>query len=69
MCNNKGMTMIESLFSFSLFISVVILLLNFMTLSLFQETRLQAHYQKLKEKEVALSYTNDYGHLIQKALR
>lgn len=69
MFNNKGVTLIESLFSFSLFISVVILLISFMTMSLSQEKQLDKHYQSLKQKEVSLSYTNDYGSLVQKALR
>ena len=69
MYNNKGMTLIESLFSFSLFISVVILLVSFMTMILSQEKQLDKHYQSLNKKEVSLSYTNDYANLIQKALR
>ena len=63
------MTLIESLFSFSLFISVVILLVSFMTMILSQEKQLDKHYQSLNKKEVSLSYTNDYANLIQKALR
>lgn len=69
MCNNKGMTLIESLFSFSLFIGVVILLMSFMNMSLSQENKLDKYYQSLNKKEVSLSYSNDYVNLIQKALR
>lgn len=69
MYNNKGMTLIESLFSFSLFIGVVILLMSFMNMSLSQENKLDKYYQSLNKKEVSISYSNDYVNLIQKALR
>lgn len=63
------MTLIESLFSFSLFIGVVILLMSFMNMSLSQENKLDKYYQSLNKKEVSISYSNDYVNLIQKALR
>ena len=69
MFNNKGMTLIESLFAFEIFVVVVVTLLSMINVSMSQEARLNQHYQTINQKEVSLSYSNDFTSLIKEALR
>ena len=69
MFNNKGMTLIESLFAFEIFVVVVVTLLSMINVSMSQEVRLNQHYQTINQKEVSLSYSNDFTSLIKEALR
>lgn len=68
MFNNKGSTLIESLFAFQIYIIVIILFVSLL-MQLFQgEIRISKHYQDIQKKEVNISYKNNYTEIIEEVL-
>lgn len=68
MFNHKGSTLIESLLAFEIFITILTLFVTLFASLYQQENKLQKLYQKISEKEVDISFQDDYQNLIQQAL-
>lgn len=68
MLNKKGMTLIESLLAFDIFISVLVVFLSLFTTLYQQESRIQKQYESLMAKEGELSFCNEFIETITMAL-
>lgn len=68
MWNNKGSTLIESLFAFEIFISILILFVSLFSVLYEKEIIVNEKYQYLLEKEGDFTYTADYTEIIEKVL-
>lgn len=68
MFNNKGSTLIESLFAFQIYITVIILLVS-LFVQLFQgEIRISNHYKYIQNKEVKILYKENFTEIIEEVL-
>lgn len=68
MCDKKGSTLIESLFAFEIFITVIILFVGLFSGLYEKENTIQKNYQMLLEKEREFTYSQDYIDIIEMAL-
>lgn len=67
MCNNKGMTLIESLVAFEIYVSIIILILGLYMHALEKNNQTKMIYQKL-QKEEKISYTENFQSLMEEVL-
>lgn len=65
--NNKGMTLIETLFAFSIYITVIVLFISLLTKGLQTKQRL-TNQQYLNTKEVSISKQNTLEEVIKGVL-
>lgn len=65
--NNKGSTLIESLFAFEIYITVLILFLSLLSHIYQGESRMNQNYIDLLKKEECV-YQNDFTNLVEKVL-
>jgi type II secretory pathway pseudopilin PulG len=65
--NNKGMTLIETLFAFSIYITVIVLFVSLLTKGLQTMQRL-TNQQYLNTKEVSISKQNTLEEVIKGVL-
>lgn len=68
MLNKGGMTLVESLFAFNIYISVLIVFVSLFNILLNQETKIDNYYQELEKKEVQLSIQKDFSATIDLVL-
>lgn len=68
MFNKKGSTLIEALFAFEIFVSVLMMFVSLFISIYQQEAKLKSFYQKIEQQEVEVSLQNDYISLIQEVL-
>lgn len=68
MLNSRGSTLIESLFAFEIFISVLVLLLISLSTIYSHEIRLRDHYDTILKKEESLLESEDFTNLIEMVL-
>lgn len=68
MFNNKGMTLIESLFAFEIFIVVIVMLVSLFQLSLSQEIRLNEYYQTINQKEESITHCENFEEIVKQVL-
>ena len=68
MLGKRGSTLIESLFAFEIFISVLVIYMGLMTNLFSNETKISQYYQDVLKKEGEISFSEDFTELIQMAL-
>lgn len=68
MLNKKGMTLVESLLAFNIFISVVVLFVSLFHTIYIHEIKIDDHYQEILDKEESILYQNDFYTLIEEVL-
>ncbi len=68
MFNKRGSTLIESLFAFEIFITVLVLFVSLMTSVFSQEKRILENYQYILQKEGELTYEHDFTEIINQVL-
>lgn len=68
MFNHKGSTLIEALFAFQIFISVIIMFITLFSQINLQKSKLSHHYEMILEEEGDLIYQEDFQELIEMVL-
>ena len=68
MFNNKGSTLIESLFAFQIYISIVVLFVVLLTQLYDGENRLKRQYISIQNKEEKILYQENFIDIIKMAL-
>jgi len=68
MYNNKGSTLIESLFAFQIYIVVIILLVSVLSQLFHSETRINQHYIEIQKKEVNILYKDNFSDIVKEVL-
>lgn len=69
MFDNHGSTLIESLFAFEIFITVIIIFVGLFSVLYQKEKHIQENYQMILEKESEYIYSQDYISFIEMVLR
>lgn len=68
MLNRKGMTLVESLFAFEIFITVLIVFVTLMSSLMRQEVRLSEYYELILKKEGDVLYQDGFIENIEMVL-
>ena len=68
MFNNKGSTLIESLFAFQIYISIVVLFFVLLTQLYDGENRLKRQYISIQNQEEKILYQENFIDIIKMAL-
>jgi len=68
MFNNKGSTLIESLFAFQIYISIVVLFVVLLTQLYDGENRLKRQYISIQNQEEKILYQESFIDIIKMAL-
>lgn len=68
MLNKNGSTLVESLFAFEIFISVLIMFVSLYMNLYRQEAKIQNLYKIISQQEVEISLKEDYIDIIQMVL-
>lgn len=68
MSNNSGSTLVESLFAFEIFITVLILFVGLFSILYEKESHIQISYELLLEKEGEYIYSQNYTDIIEMVL-
>ncbi|MCI9093204.1 MAG: hypothetical protein HFF36_05360 [Coprobacillus sp.] len=68
MFNNKGSTLIESLFAFQIYISIVVLFVVLLTQLYDGENRLKRQYISIQNQEEKILYQENFIDIIKMAL-
>lgn len=69
MLSKKGSTLIESLFAFEIFITVLVVGLSLFTSLFHQEVKIDSFYQQLHKKEGECLYQDSFVENVEMALR
>lgn len=68
MSDNNGSTLIESLFAFEIFITIIILFVGLFSILYEKENRIQISYESLIEKEGEYTYSQNFTDIIEMVL-
>ena len=68
MYNNKGSTLIESLFAFEIYIFVIILFVTLLIQLFQEEDRLDSRYQHIQSQEEKVSYQESFIDIVNMVL-
>lgn len=66
--DNKGMTLIESLFAFLIYINIICLLISIISLSIKSDNRFNQYINKIDRMEVLSLNIEDYAQIIEMVL-
>lgn len=66
--DNKGMTLIESLFAFLIYINIICLLISIISLSIKSDSRFNQYINKIDRMEVLSLNIEDYAQIIEMVL-
>lgn len=68
MLNNKGSTLIESLFAFEIYVSILIVFTGLFIQVYNQETKILKKYNDILEKERLVYYEDEFSEIIKMVL-
>lgn len=66
--SNNGSTLIESLFAFEIFVTIIILFVGLFSILYEKEKHIQISYELLLEKEGEYTYSQNYTDVIEMVL-
>lgn len=68
MLNNKGSTLIESLFAFEIYVGIFIVCISLLVMLYQNEMKLDHRYQVLIQKESEIIYQQNFYDIVKKVL-
>lgn len=68
MLNNKGSSLIESLFAFQIYVSVIIICISLLSSLYLQQKRLNDYYHDLQREEEILSNQEEFAEIVKMVL-
>ena len=68
MLDKKGMTLVESLFAFQIYIGILVIFVSFFVILLKHEVKMHNSYNEILIKEEQLSYQKDFFSIIEMVL-
>lgn len=68
MLENRGSTLIESLFAFEIFISILILYVSLIGVVFRCENQIQNEYKVILDKETQREWKDDFGAIVEMVL-